>query len=62
MPWRPTSARSGGDVYSATLAAGEAAGTVAGPLLPLAFGVSIFLVPMLDLLQPVAELGLDAVR
>ncbi len=36
-----------GDVYSATLTAGEAAGTVAGPLLPLAFGVSIVLVPML---------------
>ena len=37
----------GGDVYAATLAAGEAAGTVAGPLLPLALGASIFLVPML---------------
>jgi hypothetical protein len=37
----------GGDVYAATLAAGEAAGTVAGPLLPIAFGASIFLVPML---------------
>jgi len=36
-----------GDTYSATLAAGEAAGTVAGPLLPLALGTSIFLVPML---------------
>jgi basic amino acid/polyamine antiporter, APA family len=36
-----------GDTYSATLAAGEAAGTVAGPLLPLALGASIFLVPML---------------
>ncbi len=36
-----------GDTYSATLAAGEAAGTVAGPLWPLAIGVSIFLVPML---------------
>jgi basic amino acid/polyamine antiporter, APA family len=36
-----------GDTYSATLAAGEAAGTVAGPLWPLALGTSIFLVPML---------------
>ena len=36
-----------GDTYAATLAAGEAAGTVAGPLLPLALGTSIFLVPML---------------
>ena len=36
-----------GDVYSATLKAGEDAGTVAGPLWPLAFGASIFLVPML---------------
>ena len=36
-----------GDVYAATLAAGEAAGTVAGPLWPLAIGASIFLVPML---------------
>ena len=37
----------GGDTYAATLAAGEAAGTVAGPLLPLALGTSVFLVPML---------------
>src|SRR5512143_574620 len=37
----------GGDTFAATLAAGEAAGTVAGPLLPLAVGTSIFLVPML---------------
>jgi basic amino acid/polyamine antiporter, APA family len=36
-----------GDTYSATIAAGEAAGTVAGPLWPLAIGASIFLVPML---------------
>jgi amino acid transporter len=36
-----------GDVYSATLKAGEDAGTVAGPLWPLAIGASIFLVPML---------------
>jgi APA family basic amino acid/polyamine antiporter len=36
-----------GDVYAATLKSGEAAGTVAGPLLPLALGGSIFLVPML---------------
>ena len=37
----------GGDTYAATLQAGEAAGTVAGPLLPLALGASVFLVPML---------------
>ncbi|MGD0610684.1 MAG: APC family permease [Anaerolineales bacterium] len=36
-----------GDVYSATLKAGTDAGTVAGPLWPLAFGASLFLVPML---------------
>ena len=36
-----------GNVYAATLTAGEAAGTVAGPLWPLAIGASIFLVPML---------------
>lgn len=36
-----------GDVYSATLQAGKDAGTVAGPLWPLAIGASIFLVPML---------------
>ncbi len=36
-----------GDTYSATLTSGEAAGTVAGPLWPLAIGASIFLVPML---------------
>jgi basic amino acid/polyamine antiporter, APA family len=36
-----------GDVYSATLKAGSDAGTVAGPLWPLAIGASILLVPML---------------
>jgi APA family basic amino acid/polyamine antiporter len=36
-----------GDTYNATLQAGAAAGTVAGPLFPLALGASIFLVPML---------------
>ena len=36
-----------GDVYAQTLVAGEAAGTVAGPLWPLAIGASIFLIPML---------------
>jgi basic amino acid/polyamine antiporter, APA family len=36
-----------GDTYNATLQAGAAAGTVAGPLFPLALGVSILLVPML---------------
>jgi amino acid transporter len=36
-----------GDTYAATLQAGAAAGTVAGPLWPLALGASIFLVPML---------------
>ena len=36
-----------GDTYNATLKAGADAGTVAGPLWPLAFGASIFLVPML---------------
>jgi amino acid transporter len=36
-----------GDVYSETLKAGTDAGTVAGPLWPLAFGASLFLVPML---------------
>jgi amino acid transporter len=36
-----------GDTYSATLKAGSDAGTVAGPLWPLAFGASLFLVPML---------------
>ncbi|HEY5984349.1 MAG TPA: amino acid permease [Anaerolineales bacterium] len=35
------------DVHAATLAAGEAAGTVAGPLWPLGIGVSLLLVPML---------------
>jgi amino acid transporter len=40
-------AQAGADTYSATLTAGEAAGTVAGPLWPLAIGASIFLVPML---------------
>jgi len=36
-----------GDVYSATLKTGSDAGTVAGPLWPLAIGASILLVPML---------------
>ena len=36
-----------GNVYAQTLVAGEAAGTVAGPLWPLAIGASIFLIPML---------------
>jgi len=36
-----------GDVYTATMQAGVDAGTVAGPLFPLAIGVSIVLVPML---------------
>ncbi len=36
-----------GDTYAATLKAGADAGTVAGPLFPLALGASIFLVPML---------------
>jgi len=36
-----------GNVYAQTLVAGEAAGTVAGPLLPLVFGASIVLVPLL---------------
>ncbi len=43
----PTFGAQAGDTYSATLAAGEAAGTVAGPLLPLALGASMVLVPML---------------
>jgi basic amino acid/polyamine antiporter, APA family len=36
-----------GDTYAATLQAGTDAGTVAGPLFPLAIGGSIMLVPML---------------
>ena len=36
-----------GDTYNAILKAGASAGTVAGSLWPLAFGVSILLVPML---------------
>jgi amino acid transporter len=36
-----------GDVYNATMQAGADAGTVAGPLFPLAIGASIILVPML---------------
>jgi basic amino acid/polyamine antiporter, APA family len=36
-----------GDVYAATMQAGVDAGTVAGPLFPLAIGASIVLVPML---------------
>ncbi len=43
----PSFGAQAGDTYAATLKAGEAAGTVAGPLLPLALGTSIFLVPML---------------
>ena len=36
-----------GDTYAATMQAGVEAGTVAGPLFPLAIGASIALVPML---------------
>jgi len=36
-----------GDVYAATMQAGVDAGTVAGPLFPLAIGASIVLIPML---------------
>jgi basic amino acid/polyamine antiporter, APA family len=43
----PQFGATGGDVYSATMQAGVDAGTVAGPLFPLAIGASIFLVPML---------------
>jgi APA family basic amino acid/polyamine antiporter len=43
----PTYGAQPGNVYAQTLVAGEAAGTVAGPLLPLTIGVSIILVPML---------------
>jgi amino acid transporter len=43
----PNFGATAGDVHSAILTAGDAAGTVAGPLLPLALGGSIFLVPML---------------
>ena len=43
----PTFGAQPGNVYAQTLVAGEAAGTVAGPLWPLAIGASIFLVPML---------------
>ena len=43
----PNFGAAAGDVHSAILTAGESAGTVAGPLLPLALGTSIFLVPML---------------
>ncbi len=43
----PTFGATGGDVYSATMQAGEDAGTVAGPLFPLAIGASLLLVPML---------------
>jgi len=43
----PSFGAQAGDVYSATLQAGSDAGTVAGPLWPLAIGASIFLVPML---------------
>jgi len=37
----------GGDLVGATMAAGEAAGTVAGPLGTLAFGASLALIPMI---------------
>jgi amino acid transporter len=37
----------GGDLYTATLEAGEAAGTVTGPLGKLAFGASFALIPMI---------------
>jgi APA family basic amino acid/polyamine antiporter len=43
----PRFGASAGDVYNATLQAGVDAGTVAGPLFPLAIGASIVLVPML---------------
>jgi APA family basic amino acid/polyamine antiporter len=43
----PSFGATGGDVYAATMTAGQDAGTIAGPLWPLAFGVSIMLVPML---------------
>ena len=36
-----------GDLYQSTLAAGEAAGTVAAPLGDLAFGLSLALIPMI---------------
>jgi APA family basic amino acid/polyamine antiporter len=37
----------GGDLYQGTLAAGEAAGTVAAPLGDVAFGLSLALIPMI---------------
>jgi APA family basic amino acid/polyamine antiporter len=43
----PTFGATSGDVYSATMQAGADAGTVAGPLFPLAIGASLLLVPML---------------
>lgn len=43
----PTFGATSGDVYSATMQAGTDAGTVAGPLFPLAIGASLLLVPML---------------
>jgi APA family basic amino acid/polyamine antiporter len=43
----PNFGATGGDVYSATMQAGAEAGTVAGPLFPLAIGASLLLVPML---------------
>jgi APA family basic amino acid/polyamine antiporter len=43
----PTFGATEGDVYSATMQAGVDAGTVAGPLFPLAIGASLLLVPML---------------
>lgn len=43
----PSFGAQAGDVYAATLKAGEAAGTSAGPLWPLAIGASLLLVPML---------------
>jgi branched-subunit amino acid ABC-type transport system permease component len=43
----PNFGATAGDVYSATMQAGQEAGTVASSLFPLAIGASIFLVPML---------------
>jgi APA family basic amino acid/polyamine antiporter len=43
----PTFGAQVGDVYAATMQAGVDAGTVAGPLFPLAIGASLALVPML---------------
>ena len=43
----PTFGAQPGDVYAQTMQAGVDAGTVAGPLFPLAIGASMLLVPML---------------